>query len=483
MTVNAAIATDLAPPDDADDDRQRLRQQQATTLLILTVGYAGFYLCRSNLSVATPLIAREFVAAGIPKADALIKLGWVVTCATCVYGVGKFVGGMLGDVGGGRRNFLAGMGGAVLFTALFTLGSPGAAPIFTLAFMGNRFVQSFGWPGMMKIAGRSFHYSSFGLIAGILSLSYLFGDAASRVFMGWLIGLGVGWRGLFLIDAGVLACWFAVTLVLLREKPPALGDREFPPSPGSLYRSDAARDSEAIGTIADDGNGGPAALEHARAATTGDRRGLVSLLVPLLTSPAFLVVCGLSLAMTLLRETFNDWTPQYNVDVLHVSPSIASMSSSIFPALGGLSVLVSGWLSDRLGKTGRASIIIVGLLLSGVAMYSIGSADPARPGLGVARVGLIGFLLIGPYSYLAGAVSLDFGGSRGAATACGIIDGVGYLASSLAGAAFATGLKHYGWAAAFHLLAVIAWVAAGLGLVFWFTQWRPARPTLGPTEA
>ena len=37
------------------------------------------------------------------------------------------------------------------------------------------------------------------------------------------------------------------------------------------------------------------------------------------------------------------------------------------------------------------------------------------------------FLLIGPYSYLAGAISLDFGGKRGGATACGIIDGVGYL--------------------------------------------------------
>jgi hypothetical protein len=36
---------------------------------------------------------------------------------------------------------------------------------------------------------------------GFISLSYLFGDAAARGFMGWLIGHGLGWRGVFLACA------------------------------------------------------------------------------------------------------------------------------------------------------------------------------------------------------------------------------------------------------------------------------------------
>ena len=40
---------------------------------------------------------------------------------------------------------------------------------------------------------------------GFISLSFLFGDAAARALIGRLIHLGLGWRGLFIVSAGVLA--------------------------------------------------------------------------------------------------------------------------------------------------------------------------------------------------------------------------------------------------------------------------------------
>ncbi len=60
-------------------------------------------------------------------------------------------------------------------------------------------------------------------------------------------------------------------------------------------------------------------------------------------------------------------------------------------------------------------------------------------------VGLVGFLMLGPYSYLAGAISLDLGGKQGGATACGLIDGVGYLGGILAGGSVARLSVEYGW--------------------------------------
>ena len=74
------------------------------------------------------------------------------------------------------------------------------------------------------------------------------------------------------------------------------------------------------------------------------------------------------------------------------------------------------------------------LLLSSFALFALGSL---RAGGGHALptvlVGLVGFLVIGPYAYLAGAIALDFGGQHGSATSSGIIDGVGYLGGILAG--------------------------------------------------
>ena len=102
--------------------------------------------------------------------------------------------------------------------------------------------------------------------------------------------------------------------------------------------------------------------------------------------------------------------------------------SSLFPFFGGLSVVPAGILGDRFGRGARAAIILVGMLLCGVVLAVLGMADFAgRSREALVLVSIVAFLLIGPYCYLAGAISLDFGGKRGGATACGIIDGVGYL--------------------------------------------------------
>ena len=137
--------------------------------------------------------------------------------------------------------------------------------------------------------------------------------------------------------------------------------------------------------------------------------------------------------------------------------------------------MLAGWLSDRLHRGGRAAIITIGLVLGGITLFAIGAVRAGDASRGVFLVGLAGFLLIGPYSYLAGAISLDFGGSRGAASACGIIDGVGYLAGIMAGDTLARVVGAWGWPTAFRALAVVAWAAAGVGIVFWIIQQSKVR--------
>ena len=91
--------------------------------------------------------------------------------------------------------------------------------------------------------------------------------------------------------------------------------------------------------------------------------GLIDPILPLVRSPRFWLVCILSFGFTVLRETFNDWTPTYLNEVGRMSVADAGKASSYFPLFGGLSVLFCGWLSDRLGKTGRAAIIFCGLAI------------------------------------------------------------------------------------------------------------------------
>jgi MFS transporter, OPA family, glycerol-3-phosphate transporter len=271
----------MSPPGNS----RSLRLAQLRTILLLFAGYAACYYCRADLSVATPLLAEEFGRHGVSHSEALIRIGSLSSLGVLAYALGKLFLTGLGDYWGGRRNFLIGVGGAALFTLLFA--AAGSFPVFTAAWLGNRLTQSVGWAGLIKVSSKWFNYSSYGSVIGLLSISYLVGDALARQQMGVLIERGYGWRALFLFAAIVAAAMLLANLLWLRESRIEAGHTEATPNPLNLF-----------------------------AATESRPTSLSALLLPLLRSRAFLLVCLLSFACTIIRETFNTWTPVYLRDHL-----------------------------------------------------------------------------------------------------------------------------------------------------------------------
>ncbi|HKC17289.1 MAG TPA: MFS transporter, partial [Steroidobacteraceae bacterium] len=202
--------------------------------------------------------------------------------------------------------------------------------------------------------------------------------------------------------------------------------------------------------------------------------GLRDLLGPLLRSPAFLLVCLLSFGCTVVRETFNTWTPQYLHGAFGYSVAEAATLSAVFPGVGVISVLATGWLSDRLGVTGRPAIMLAGLAAAAATLLALalypGGAHAAW--LPVALIGLVAFCLLGPYSYLGGAFALDFGGLRAGAAASGIIDGVGYLGGALAGDSVARLAVAFGWRGVFIALALVSGASALAAAILYRHQRR-----------
>jgi sugar phosphate permease len=280
-----------------------LRAAQIRTIGLLFTGYAACYYCRADLSVATPLLADELGRRGMDHGEALVRLGSITSFGVLAYALGKFLLTGLADYWGGRRNFLIGVGGAAVFTLLF--GLSGTLPLFTLAWVGNRLTQSVGWAGLVKVSSRWFDYTSYGSILGILSISYLIGDALSRQQMGMLIAHGYGWRALFMFAAAVATVALLASVLWLRESRVDAGHPQPKPNPLNLF-----------------------------AQTDAPPAGVWALLRPLLRSRAFLLVCLLSFGCTIVRETFNTWTPEYLRAQLGFSMSHAATVSAVFPALG-----------------------------------------------------------------------------------------------------------------------------------------------------
>ncbi|HEY9126736.1 MAG TPA: MFS transporter, partial [Acidobacteriaceae bacterium] len=342
------------------------------TIVLLVLGYSGYYFCRSDFSVALPLLKQDLARHGIPLSIATVRLGSIASAGVLAYAIGKFLCGSLADLFGGKRSFLAGMAGSIVFTILFALG--GGFPIFTLAWIGNRLFQSAGWVGLVKVSSRWYSYSIYGTVMAVISLSYLFGDAASREVMALLLDAGMGWRGLFFTGAASLAALFLANFLLLRETPL---ERNLPApqtNPLNVYAG-----SEEI--------------------TASAKTGLIAILRPLLASKFFWMVCGLSLGTTLLRETFNLWTPTYFADFVGLSTADAASRSALFPLFGGVSVLVAGWMSDRLGLNGRSLVLFGGLAAGAACLFLLANVSGhGNPWVPVGLVALIGFLLLGPYS-------------------------------------------------------------------------------------
>src|SRR5262249_33142332 len=155
----------IAPPVNS----RRLVRWQIVNVVFLILGYSGYYLCRSNLSVTMPLLIKDLAGAGVSIGSAQVTLGSIASLGVLAYALGKFPSGSLADLFGGRRNFLFGMAGSVAFTLLFAVS--GSLPFFTLAWMGNRLVQSLGWAGAVKITSRWFSFQRYGTVMGFISLS------------------------------------------------------------------------------------------------------------------------------------------------------------------------------------------------------------------------------------------------------------------------------------------------------------------------
>lgn len=383
------------------------------------------------------MLLAEFGPAGFDKA----ALGLVASAGVLAYAVGKALTGVAVDLLGGRRLFLAGMLGSIVATLAF--GAASGLTAFVAIWALNRFVQSMGWGALVKIASHWFAAERYGTVMGVLSLSFLFGDAAGRLWLGALVSRGAGWRTVFVAAAGTLAVIAAGCAAMLRESPRALGLPEPAVSTANVY-----------------GEGGSASRPA----------GLRDLLWPYVTNPSFWLVCLVSLGLTMVRESFNAWTPTYLVDVYGLTQGEAAQKSSLFPFVGGLSVLAVGALTDRL-RVHRLLIAVPMLVGCAAALVLIGGGLAVRSErVGLVLLGVVAFSLVGPYSLLAGAMAVDFGGRRGSATAAGLIDTAGYIGAVGSGVLVGAVAQRFGWVSVFRLQAVVAAASAALCALFWLER-------------
>jgi sugar phosphate permease len=379
----------------------------------------GVYLCRKNLSVAVPMIQKAF---GVTKA----QTGDIISYSAAAYAIGKFLFGPIIDRFGGRNCLLLVMAGVAIFGAFGSFA--GSVPMLALWYSANRFCGSGGWGSLVKQTPQWFPHRHWALAMAFLSLSFVFGGVVALLLAGRIAAWsGDNWRmvmGLPSIALGTLL------LIMWRILP---------------------KDKKGAG-----------AGQNA-AASNGFN---FAYMLRLLKLPQLWVLCGMAFALYIMRETFNDWTVDFfkTEGGAGMSNQVAAVLSTPFDAAGAVGTVLMGWLFDKLTGVRRTIVLFATLALLGVIVYCL----PSLYRLGLWQVetaiGLIGFLSYGPYTLLAGVLSVEIGGRAGVGTVAGLVDSSGYLATVFAGHYFGRLLDIGGYKLGFHVLACVTLTSAVLCL-------------------
>jgi sugar phosphate permease len=384
------------------------------------VAYATYYAGRKGFGVAKKLIERDL---GIDRAG----LAAIDTGHLAFYAVGQLTNGLLADRVGARK--LVGYGMLASAAACLWFGASSSAAVLFVAFAVNGYAQSTGWPGTTRAVAEWTTSENRRRVMAVWATCYQLGGIGATALAAWL--LHFGWRSVFYVPALLLAAVGVLVLVAL-------------PS----------------------GSASPAREDEVSAAERIARRQAVR---DALRSKSLWCYGASYFAIKLIRYSLLFWLPYYLADDLGYPPAQAGYLSTAFEVGGILGVVGIGLFTHRARGVSRPALSSGMLATLAVMIFVYTKIAPLGLAANAAGLALVGMFLFGPDSLLSGAVAQDAGGPRAAATATGLVNGIGSLGAILQGALNAWVSRTYGWQAVFFSFVTFS-IAGAVVLVPTFTK-------------
>ncbi|HSA00202.1 MAG TPA: MFS transporter [Candidatus Paceibacterota bacterium] len=406
---------------------------------ITWLAYAGFYLCRKNLSVVMPLMASEQGYSNLQLADVLFGF-------SLLYALGQFGFGLLADRFGSRA--VVGFGMLLAVASNVLMGWASAVVWLALFACLNGAGQSAGWPGLVKNMAPWFVRRERGVIMAWWTTNYVVGGVVGSVFAtyvvtnSWLLPQW-GWRRGFWIPAFVLLLITVAYTALGRNRP---ADAGLP----RIVESDEEKPGR---------SSSPEAISPRIPAAAGQGRMLLDWEV-------WTVALG-AMFCKVTRYSFLFWLPLYLTQHSSYGVGEAGYTSSLFELCGFGGALLGGYFSDKVMQSRR-------LPVAAMMMFGLGFLCWLHPlfatwgRLGIAiSIGLIGIMNYGPDTLLQGAASQDIGARWGVGKTSGFIDGVSSVGQLFSAYMVGYVAQKYGWNVVFYLFVVISFLGGAIMATRW----------------
>ena len=249
------------------------------------------------------------------------------------------------------------------------------------------------------------------------------------------------------------------------------GDMETSPIPApsvSSARDNAEATTAPAMTAAHDTPEADAAprLEHAQLISRREHFHW-SDLAALLRKPSLWLVSISYFFLELCRYALMFWLPLYMVDRLKYSLQLSGYVSSLYELVGIVGALLAGYISDRFMQSRRAPVSAI--MLYGLGVILLCQSFLSHYGIAgtVIVISMAGLLSYGPDTLLSGAGAQDIGEVKAAASATGLIEGIGHMGALLSPYLVVYVSGHYGWDHLFLIFAGAAFLAGAVLMPMW----------------
>ena len=408
LLVVVGIVVSRLPAVEGVDHSKAFLKRRILNWMPLGLTYAFLYMGRYNIKVSQHAFGDVIINCESMMSNQ--DFGWIFMAGTVTYGASFLINGPLTDKYGGKFSILLGAAGSAVMNLLMGLATWTAlndgpmskfvihnfTPLFCSLYAINMYFQSFGAVAIVKCNAPWFHVRErgvFGAIFGILiSLGIYF-----AFDLGYMIIESFNLEYVFLIPTVLLAIFWIVDLVYVRNTPGEAGFEDFDTADASS------------------GDDGP-------------QMGAIEVFKLMLRNPVIITIACVEFCSGFLRQAIMQWFRTY---AKQTDAALGFKSSFVYDNWGMLLCcagimggVVAGVISGRVFQSRRgpvAAILYLGMVIFGILMIFT-YQTPILPWLVV----IMSMCVIGVHGMLSGTASMDFGGKKNVGVAVGIIDGFVY---------------------------------------------------------
>lgn len=418
---------------------------QWRVIISTMVGYSMYYFVRKNFSFAMPALGDEY---GITNTS----FGIILTLVGLIYGVSKFINGIISDRTNARWHLAIGLGVCLVLNLVFgwsdrlsqLITGNESGPDFVNAMVVimaillvlNNIFQGCGFAPCNHLLAHWIPPKELATKTALWNTSHSIGASIVSVICGYIIASTGDWRYCFWLPALIAAAGVIFVIVTLRDTPTSVGLPELEDTRTELDDDDSTEAFKAF------------------------------LAKKVFRNPVIWMFALTDLFVYIVRFAILDWGPTFLQDRANpLSPQLAGWSIAIFEIAGCAGMLCAGWLSDRYfgGKTHRMCAVEMFLVAICLAvLYFIQESAGAVSVL--ILLALAGFFLYGPQALL-GVAATKQATKKAASSAVGLIGFVSYLSVIFTGVGLGWFSDRFGWDYLYILMAGIS-VLGGIVMVF-----------------